>query len=490
MEVLVRHVSSIIRSVLSLFSEYDATLCKPNAYCTDLDDYIADEIASFVKPKSRKRIRLWKKEGDATLIPRGFGLRLEKLGLRIQWFAPWLPAKLDSDIASILRDYQIEVVESALAQMRKIGSAVVEVATGGGKTWIACAMALMFNRLGIPVIYAAMAVDLVMQFVKVCSQFTKVCMWTSDEKQICSITATTASSLYKAVLKQDNDLYRLTRQSGLFIFDESQHIPAKMLVTIYKNMPHMFFLSMSATPYHSEGLDEVIYAVSGDIAPRRVLSSELIRRGYLVPVHIIQVETGIAMSHEPIKTRKQYTNIKRKVIYNEQRIEFLKNVLLILRKYNMVPVMIYAKEIQYINAIMKKINTIVKVSSEVAPDMRKYIYEITCEEQKLVEEGFDGIAITTTGREGLDIPCLKTLILPVGGRSPVEMIQVAGRLTRPWPGKRFGLLIDLVDDVPVYRKQAKARVKIWQREPEWRLHYARNLDELEKVLSMLTPSPF
>jgi len=489
------HIDAVAASAAKLMYEalhalspggYDAVLCRPNAYCISadkMDDSMADSIASF---RHRKTIyRLWKREGDKYLIPRGFGLRLERIGFKIQPFAPWLDPTLFPMYAQYLRDYQQEVLQSALMQMRKIGSATIEVATGGGKTWIGCAAAAHFSMLGAPVIYAALPTDLLVQLVRVCRKMgISIGMWTGSEKRRGAVLATTAASLYKAIKQKKGYLYDLFSNVGLFIFDESQHLPAKMLISVTKNLPHAFILSMSATPYHTENLDEVIYAISGDIAPRRVLSSELIERGYLVPIYIFQIYTPVSLQHGKLANRKDYNNIKRKVWMNPVRAQFIGQIAKLLAKLNLNPIMVYAKEIEHIDLINKVTgNMFIKISSEINIDTRRLLLDALCTQQ--VDRRLYGFAITTVGREGLDVPCVRSVIHATAGRSRVEVIQVPGRLTRPWQDKKFGVVVDLVDRVPVYERQANERVKLWSREKHWRVFRVNGLAELEMVLADL-----
>ena len=482
-------VAKLITEALSAFEsrKYDAVLCRPNAYCVPADkisEYMLDQIASF----RQKRVvyRLWKRVDDVYLVPRGFGLRLEEVGYRIQPFAPWLEASLMPFYAQHLRDYQQEVLADALSQMRKIGCATVEVATGGGKTWIGCAAAIHFASLGAPVIYAAFTTDLVLQFVNVCRKMgMRIGVWTGDSKELKPITATTAASLYRAVKNKNNKLYEAFSRMGLFVFDEAQHLPAQMMIAITKNLPHAFMLSMSATPYHAEGLDEVIYAISGDIVPRRVLSSELIERGYLVPIYIYQIPTPVKMTHGKLVNKKEYNNIKRAVWLNQERAKFIGEVAKLLAKHGFTPIMVYAKEIEHIDFINRVTgNMFIKISSEINTDIRRLLLDAICSADRKVY----GFAITTVGREGLDVPCIRSIINATAGRSKVEVIQMPGRLTRPWRDKKFGVLIDLVDRVPVYERQARERVKLWSRERHWKINYVDSLKELDYVLAELATS--
>ena len=69
---------------------------------------------------------------------------------------------------------------------------------------------------------------------------------------------------------------------------------------------------------------------------------------------------------------------------------------------------------------------------------------------------------SSVGDEGLDVPVASFLVLMSGGRSPTKIIQRAGRVMRPYPGKTHGIVHDFLDrGAPLAYSQARARKKIY-----------------------------
>jgi superfamily II DNA or RNA helicase len=65
--------------------------------------------------------------------------------------------------------------------------------------------------------------------------------------------------------------------------------------------------------------------------------------------------------------------------------------------------------------------------------------------------------------EGLDVPIASVLVLLAGGRSSAKIIQRAGRVMRPFPGKTTGLVYDFTDQGAKFAlAQARARKKVYQ----------------------------
>ena len=76
---------------------------------------------------------------------------------------------------------------------------------------------------------------------------------------------------------------------------------------------------------------------------------------------------------------------------------------------------------------------------------------------------FRVMVATSLADEGLDVPVASVLILLSGGRSSTKIIQRAGRVMRPYPGKTHGTVHDFLDrGAPLAHSQAKARRKTYQ----------------------------
>lgn len=70
---------------------------------------------------------------------------------------------------------------------------------------------------------------------------------------------------------------------------------------------------------------------------------------------------------------------------------------------------------------------------------------------------------TSLADEGLDVPVASVLILLSGGRSPTKIIQRAGRVMRPYPGKTHGTVHDFLDrGAKLAHAQARARRKTYE----------------------------
>lgn len=83
--------------------------------------------------------------------------------------------------------------------------------------------------------------------------------------------------------------------------------------------------------------------------------------------------------------------------------------------------------------------------------------------QRFREGSVKVLCATSLADEGLDIERLSRLILATPARAEGRTIQRLGRLMRPHPGKGTPVLYDLVDDLPMARRQHAARRRAYRK---------------------------
>jgi superfamily II DNA or RNA helicase len=253
------------------------------------------------------------------------------------------------------------------------------------------------------------------------------------------------------------------------------------------------------TPWRADDWTMHIYAVAGEIIPRRVTSSELISRGYLVPAVIIMykrrvdvnsflkfVETFHPDKLDALKERKlqattEYNLIKEFLYkYDEDRYKDALRIASTLKRYGLIPAMFMMKERMPASVmhdmLVKSGFTSYLVTGSVKGSLRKEIFDLA-RERKL-----DFIVTTVVGDEGLDIPPLRALVKMGSSTSPVRIFQRIGRVLRPWEGKRFGLVIDFWDDILYFTFQGLMRERAYRLEKNWSILLAKNVDGVEGAI--------
>ncbi len=434
-------------------------------------------------------------EGGKTYLRVYRGLTIRALRLLEKEIVPTFANLPKKPKAEFLRDYQKEAVEQALTFLSIQGAATIQAATGAGKTEMAVAIAKTLLESGLikKVFFLSLNRTLNIQAV---NRFKKygidAGLVDSENFQIDKpVIACTVQTLYKSLLKlgkarefkedieeremdyvdlgidKAERLYKEFVEAGLIIVDEVQHVPARTVSEVIRNSPWSLRLGLSATPWRDDGKDIMIYALIGEVVPRKITSSELISKGYLVPVKIIMVKrkTNIKDVDENAMGAKKYVILKNKIFYDESRNEEIAELV----KRAPKPVLILVKEIKHaedINMKLKQKGLSSAVLTGKEPSSRREAV------LRLVMEGkIDAVVATTLADEGLDLPPLRTLILAAGGRSQTRTLQRVGRVTRPYPGKDVGLVIDIWDDDRrvggIFYRQGLVRRDLYSSEPAW-----------------------
>ena len=168
-------------------------------------------------------------------------------------------------------------------------------------------------------------------------------------------------------------------KSELVIVDEVHHLPCYTVRTCTMFHPNSLRVGLSATPWRSDGFDLEIYAVCGDIVPRRITSSELIELGYLVPVKIYFAHyfPPYAKKYEKMRGGPWLYNKVKKEVYNDNvRNRKIAELATKVPK----PFMILVKEISHGEKITEECRRLgLKVAflyGQVDPDIRAMIFNL------------------------------------------------------------------------------------------------------------------
>jgi superfamily II DNA or RNA helicase len=412
------------------------------------------------------------------LVPRGIALRVAR---RVPDFAPGLPELSGFEG---LRDYQAEVARSAWRQLRKIGAATIQMATGAGKSYLAGYLARKLVDAGYAVIMSALTLDLVYQLRDFAARFGATR----------SVYAVTVQTLYRrlsgrsvvddAESEEDRELLRhyadetpgagdeiasiADRRNVAFILDEVQHVPARTVRYVAMRMGHGWALriGLSATPWRNDGHDLVIYAVMGEVVEPRISSSYLIERGYAVPVEIRVVrvpecpgvrECGSARGAEG------YARVRRALAECGERNRFIVE----LARRSERPALVLVRLVSHAERLAQMMRRAglraAAATGAVKGEERERLFNA------LRRGALDAIVATQLADEGLDLPPLRTLILAMADKSKTRTLQRVGRLVRPWPGKSMGVAYELLDDAPFFREHLRERLRLYATEPAWRV---------------------
>jgi len=418
-------------------------------------------------------------------IPRGLAPAVARVG---GWSLPQfadLKPPTEGHFAG-LRPYQVEVFKSVFEQLRQSGAAIVQMATGAGKTHLAGHIAKWLSDQGYTVFTIAMQKDLAIQLREHARR--------AGAKNVIAVTT---QYLYRRLLMNgenggdengideeskevleyaddysdldDETLMRLFKQRNVaVIMDEVHHVPARTVkkVMIEAGDGWALRIGLSATPWRSDGRDLEIYAYAGTVVEPRISSSYLIKNGYAVPVEIRVVEAPYCEEVEECEGERgaaAYMCVRKALVECEERNRFIVELAVKVEK----PILIITPLVKHAEKLYRLAKAAglkaALVTGVVKAEKRKEIYDA------LRRGEIEVLIATTLADEGLDLPPLRTLIIALGGKSKTRTLQRIGRLVRPYEGKKVAVAYELKEDYPYIADHLEMRLKLYRTEPHWRI---------------------
>jgi superfamily II DNA or RNA helicase len=392
-----------------------------------------------------------------------------------------------------LRHYQVEMVKNAWKRLEDVGVALLQAATGAGKSRIMGKLAAELAKNGYTVVMSALQLDLVYQML----DFAKI--YAKDAEVLKRIHGVTIQTLYSRLFKrrieetvhdsEERQYYKyyadetphvnemvwetLDRSDVAFFLDEAHHAPAETVWKLAQRIGYGAALRIgaTATPEREDGHDLKIFAAFGDVVPPAVTSSDLIRWGFAVPVEIRIVTAPRCNFKEKCRGTSgasEYACIRKVLAECEER-----NKLAVqLAQMSEKPFLVITQLVEHAELVGKMMKAaglrVEVVTGAVKGETRYEVY-------RRVRSGkLDGIIATQLADEGLDIPELRTGIFLLSGKSRTRIRQRVGRFVRPAPGKSIAIVYDIYDrDVPFFEDHFKQRLEIYKTEPEWRIVWWR-----------------
>jgi superfamily II DNA or RNA helicase len=428
--------------------------------------------------------------GEECRVPRGLATEVAKaFGWNLPTFADLKPPS--EEHLSGLRPYQVEVFRSVAEQLRLSGTAVVQMATGAGKTHLAGHIAKWLSDQGYIVFAIAMQKDLAIQLrehaqrvgaknvIAVTTQYLyrRLNDENGDENGIDEESKEILEYMDEYSDLDDATLMRLFKQRNVaVIMDEVHHVPAKTVRMVMMEAGDGWALriGLSATPWRNDGRDLEIIAHSGTVVEPRISSSYLIKNGFAVPVEIRVLEAPLCEDVDECEGERgaaAYMCVRRALVECETRNEFI----IELAKRSEKPVLIITPLVKHAERLYKlAVSAGLKaalVTGVVKAEKRKEIYDA------LKRGEIEVLIATTLADEGLDLPPLRTLIIALGGKSKTRTLQRIGRLVRPYPGKTVAVAYELKEDYPYIADHLEARLRLYETEPHWRIVFSDSSDD-------------
>lgn len=246
-------------------------------------------------------------------------------------------------------------------------------------------------------------------------------------------------------------------QYGHVVLDECHHVPAVSIERLLGSCPARYVTGLTATPYRRYGHQPIIAMQCGPI--RHTMDAP---SADSLALRVIRRDTAFDPAGLPSDPGIQ--EIYSALAIDDQRLDLIAADTLALLEDGRAPIVLTERR-DHLDRLVERLTAhvpeLVALHGDVTPRRRRdalaRLDQLSGNEPRLV---------LATGRfigEGFDDPRLDTLLLamPIAWKGTV--VQYAGRLHRPHPGKSEARIYDYVDaNVPVLRRMFAKRAKAYR----------------------------
>ncbi len=336
-----------------------------------------------------------------------------------------------------LRDYQKEVLASALAHERGI----VAAGTGSGKTIIGAAL---IARLGVPAIWVTTSRVLLQQAV---SDLRDALGY---EPGVCGAGQWSPADITVALvqaLERRPDAFPPGR-FPLMIFDEGHHAAARTYCATCLRLEPRRSYYLTAVPYRESEDQVVLDALTGGVVAS-VPSIELIEKGWLCPLEVELL---------PLPMQGKMTELQFGTLYRRFIVEnYQRNVHAVTMAERHAAdghsVLVLVAHLDHGRRLL-----------ELLDDGTPFAHGRVGRKKlgAMVSDFADRrtpILVATVGlfAEGVNIVGTSCIVYAAGMRSRIRTLQAVGRGMRPAPGKTVCIYCDFLDQDPLGRFLAHSR---------------------------------
>lgn len=410
-----------------------------NVFWYNNPEYYSKERLGIWTGDTPRKMFLFQEDMDAVIVPVGLFPYLKR------FISPQDLSRAKIDLADNkkvdfgqvdmgLYDYQ----EKAVKEMLKAGYGILQSKAGSGKTQMGVAMAI---RLGYKTLWLTHTRDLLKQSYDRAAMYLpkdRLGKITDGKVQLGDITFATVQTMCKL------DLAAYKYCFNTVIVDECHRVcgsPARLgqFSRVLSNLAARHKYGLSATVHRADGTEKAMFAYLGDVkyrVPEEAVADKV------MPVKVIQYSTGITLDPE------EYTDFDGTIVWakyitalaedkpRQAKLAYVIKQLLAEDR----SVLVLADRISLLKALRELVGQGWVLTGESSGISRKLVLEqLRKGESKLL------LSTYALAKEGLDIPCLDTLVMATPVKDYAVVIQAVGRVARVAEGKKEPLIIDVLD---------------------------------------------
>lgn len=368
-----------------------------------------------------------------------------------------------------LRDYQKEDLEKILVNRR----GVIQSPTGSGKSVLINAIIAAQGLF--PTVIFVYTKETLYQMRDFCKLFLRIepTLVGDGNFEISDVNVMMVQTAERRIRNRDISFIKFLGEVKSAHIDETHHCPTQTVYAIIKELSGVERkYGYSATPWRESNDDLLIEGLVGE---KIVVHSikEMIDKGFLVPptVFIFDIDeytSGISRikGEDFSKTYKKYPEIfENWVTKNDYRNLIIMKIVKKLKEY---PVLILTTRVEHV----KRLAQLLSLDEEGSCGLLLGEDDSSVRQSVLsdLKSGkLKYVVATQLADEGLDIQCLRGIVLAAPGISSVKTYQRIGRALRPDEGKTGVVVIDFCDKVKYLQRQFRERERTYLSEPAFRV---------------------
>lgn len=431
--------------------------CQDNLVLQNPEYYKKEKMGKWTG-NTPKTISLYEKMGEDVWIPFGCYAEFFKAFPNTQYKAVFQPLRRFKYQSNInLYDYQEKAVQAVL----KGKNGVLVAMCGSGKTQMGLEI---IARIGGRALWLTHTQDLLNQSMERAKSVFDAPLnsygtITAGKINVGSgITFATVQTLSNIDLTPYKDYW------DVVVVDECAHAagsPTKVtqFYKVLSNLAARYKIGLTATPKRADGLERSMFALLGDKIIE-IDQDEIANK--TCEVRVMTLSTGYTPDYNAVLMSDgtlDYLSLVDDMIKDEKRFDFVQNVV------NSVdgPTIVLGNRVEYLRRLneaceRRSVCLSAMGQSKVAKAERKMALE------NLNNGELDVLFCTyQLAAEGLDVPKLRYVIFSTPEKDPSRIQQSAGRVARKAEGKKYGTVVDLVDDFGMYKSWYSKRLGVYKK---------------------------
>lgn len=399
-------------------------------------------------------IVLWKRKGDDFIVPFGILRTLFKWGVKV---IPETHLTDDSSVFSGFVDNLYDYQENALKEALNARNGVLVAPCGSGKTQVGLAIC---GELGQNTLWLTHTHELLQQSMERAKlYFPDVPMGTITGGKINAVNGITFATV-QTMARIDLSSFR--NFWNVVIVDECHRCvgtPTQMTMfyTVVNSLSARHKYGLTATPKRADGMEKAMFRLLG---PKFFEITREDVKNNTCPLCVLEPkQTGWTPDMDKCLNPDgtlNYTSLITDCVQNEFRNRVIAGVIDAASADG--PTLVLSERVAHLEKLAEMCNNKSGNLSSAKKSERKDLIQA-------IQNGEIQVLFATfaIAKEGLDIPCLKHLVMASPIKDEIAVTQSAGRVMRAYPDKDFGTIWDFEDNMPMLQKWLKKRLAIYGR---------------------------